>query len=259
MPGDWVGNIHPNDLPWVTAALRDANPDGRELEFEFRFVTQEGDPCWVHSRTAVLRSETGVNTGRIGVLQDVTERKRAEIELERLNRDLNRASREAGIAEVASGVLHNVKNAINSLNISAGVIADQLQRSKAPSLAKVAALLREHSGDLGSFITDHPKGKLLPDYLGQLAEVLAAEGTAVLKELREFQEHVQHVKDIVMMQQSYAKLGGTSEKARPVELMDDSLRIVSAGLARHGIQVVRDYAPNLPDVLVEKHKVLQIP
>ena len=60
------------------------------------------------------------------------------------------------------------------------------------------------------------------------------------------------------MQQDYAKQGGTREQARPADLMDDSLRIVSASLARHGIQVIRDYEPSLPDITVEKHKVLQI-
>ena len=60
------------------------------------------------------------------------------------------------------------------------------------------------------------------------------------------------------MQQSSAKLGGTSGQAKPIDLMEDALRIVSSSLARHGIQVVREYAANLSDITVEKHKVLQV-
>jgi PAS domain S-box-containing protein len=203
----WIKNIHPNDLLGVTAALKDSERESRDVDHEFRFVGPDGKIRWVHARTAFLRSETGENKGRIGTVEDISERKQAEIELERVNQDLIQASREAGIAEVSSGVLHNVKNVINSINISAGVIAEQLQRSQAPSLAKVTALLREHAVDLGSFITEHPKGKVLPRYLEQLAERLAVEREAILGELRQLEKSVQHVKEIVTMQQNCANLG----------------------------------------------------
>jgi PAS domain S-box-containing protein len=254
----WLQNIHPNDLPGVKTALKESQHKCLEFDHEFRFVRADGDIRWVRCRTAFLRSDTGEITGRIGMMADVSDRKRAEIELERISQDLLSASREAAIAEFASGVLHNVKNVINSINTSAGVIADRLQRSKSSHLTKVTALLGEHAGDLGSFITEHPQGKLVPGYLAQLAEHLAAERQTVLGELRELEQNVRHVKEIVTMQQNSAKSGGTSEKARPIDLMEDSLRIVSSSLARHGVQVVRDYAGNLPDITVEKHKVLQV-
>jgi signal transduction histidine kinase len=196
--------------------------------------------------------------GRIGTIEDISDRKDAEIELERVNQDLVKASREAGMAELASGVLHNVKNVMNSVNVSAGVIGNQLKQSKAASLGKVTALLREHAGDLCSFITMDPKGKLLPQYLEQLALQLTKEHEAILAELKQFEESVQHIKDVVTTQQSYAKLGGTRETVKPTDLMEDALRIVSASLARHGIQLTREYSASLPEISVEKHKVLQI-
>jgi signal transduction histidine kinase len=189
---------------------------------------------------------------------DISDRKQAEIELERINKDLIRASREAAIAEFASGVLHNVKNVINSINISASVIADQLKQSKSAQLTKVTALLNEHAGDLGSFITEHHQGKLVPGYLAKLADRLATERDTTLGELGHLEQNVRHVTEIVTMQQSSAKLGGTSERAKPIDMMEDSLRIVSSSLARHGVQVVREYAGNLPDIMVEKHKVVQV-
>jgi len=255
---DWLRNVHPTDLPAVAAAIENCQREHRELDHEFRFVHPDGQVRWVHSRTSFLRSETGEITGQVGVVEDVTARKQAEVELERVNRDLIRASREAGVAELASGVLHNVKNVITSISVSAGVVAEQLHRSKSANLDKVTAMLREHSRDLGSFLTEDPKGKLLPAYLEKLAEQLAAERRALLGELQEFEKNVQHIKEIVTMQQDCARLGGTSEKARPVDLIEDSLRFSTAALARHGIQVAREYDSNLPEISVEKHKVLQI-
>jgi len=256
--GNWMRNVHPSDLPGLMAAIQESEREGRDFKHEFRFVGSDGKICWVHSRSTRLRSETGAFAGRVGTLQDITERKEAEIQLERLNQDLMKASREAGIAEMATSVLHNVKNVINSINVSAGIIADQLQKSKSANLTKVTALLREHAGDLGSFLTEHPQGKLLPDYLEKLASRLVMEHATVLEELQQFEKNVQHIKNIVTMQQGYAKLSGATEKARPDDLMEDSLRIVAAGLARQGIQVIREIDAHLPEITVEKHKVLQI-
>ena len=256
--GPWIQSLHPVDLPGVTAALEKSEREGRNFDREFPCAAPGGKTLWVHIRTCLLRSEKGQMTGRIGIAEDITERKQAEIELERVNQDLLRASREAGIAEITSGVLHNVKNVLNSINVSAGVIVSQVQQSRCGGLEKVAAMMREHAGDLGAFITQDPKGKLLPQYLEQLAQQLSKDRESVLAELKQFQESVQHIKDVVTMQQSYAKMGGTSTTVKPVELMEDALRIVSASLARHNIQLAREYGENLPDITVEKHKVLQI-
>jgi len=255
--GGWMRRLHPSDLPGVLAALKENEREGGDFAIEFRLVEPDGKIRWVHSRASVLRSDNGAITGRIGTLQDITARKEAEARLEEMNLELIRASREAGIAELATGVLHNVKNVINSINVSATVIADQLQKSKSSGLTKLTALLREHSSDLGSFISHHPKGKLVPGYLEMLDQQLTAERTAILRELASFATNVQHIKDIVTLQQTFAK-GGTTEKVKPVDLMEDSLRINAAALTRHGIQVIREYQPDLPDITLEKHKVLQI-
>jgi PAS domain S-box-containing protein len=254
----WTEDIHPDDLPGVLAVLAQGHRDGCDFSHEFRFVHPDGTICWVHSQSAFLRSESGNLTGSITLVQDITGRKQGEIELERVNQELIQASREAGIAEVTTGVLHNVKNVINSVNVSAGVIAGQVKNSKSASLAKAAALLREHAADLGAFLTEDPKGKMVPGYLEQLARHLAAERTALLEELLQFEQNVRHISEIVTMQQNYAKVGGTSENVGPVKLMEDSLRFNTASLARHGVQVVREYEPNLPEITVEKHRVLQI-
>lgn len=256
--GDWKLRVHPLDLPGLNAALIECEREGRDFDREYRFVGVDGKARWVHTRTAFLRSETGEITGRIGTVEDISDRKQAEIEMERVSQDLIKASREAGMAELASGVLHNVKNVVNSVNVSIDVIGKQLKQSKSVSLGKVTDLLREHSGDIGAFMTEDPKGKLLPHYLEQLGQQLAREREAVLEELRHLEKSAQHIKEIVTTQQNCAKGFGGSQKIKPVDLMEDSLRIVSAGLARHGVQVIREFDANLPEITVEKHKVLQI-
>jgi hypothetical protein len=110
------------------------------------------------------------------------------------------ASRQAGMAEVATSVLHNVGNVLNSVNVSANLLAEQIQRSKAVNVGRVAALMEEHAADLGDFFTRDSKGRQLPTYLADLAKHLAIERELVVKELSSLTKNVEHIKDIVAMQ-----------------------------------------------------------
>jgi C4-dicarboxylate-specific signal transduction histidine kinase len=78
-----------------------------------------------------------------------------------------------------------------------------------------------------------------------------------LVELDSLRKNVEHIKDIVAMQQNYAKVSGVTELIGVTELVEDALRLTANGLARHNITVVRDFQTNVP-LVVEKHKVLQI-
>jgi len=185
------------------------------------------------------------------------QRKRSEAELDEMHKQLVDTSRQAGMAEVATSVLHNVGNVLNSVNVSSTLVSNQVRKSKAANLSKVVALLNEHAADIGDFLTNDPKGKQLPGYLGQLAEHLVGEQTTVLKELKLLHENIEHIKDIVVMQQSYAKISGVIETVNITDLVEDALRLNLGALQRHGVEVLREYE-DLPLVDVEKHKILQI-
>jgi signal transduction histidine kinase len=188
---------------------------------------------------------------------EIAERKRMEIEVGKTHQELLAASRQAGMAEVATGVLHNVGNVLNSVNVSATIIADQLKSSKVSGLGKAVALMQEHAADLGAFIAADPRGKQLPIYLGQLTEHLGAEQDTQLKELELLRKNIEHIKDIVAVQQSYATVSGVTETVDLSGLVDDALRMNAGSLERHDVQVVRNYQ-DLEPIQVDKHKVLQI-
>jgi two-component system NtrC family sensor kinase len=189
--------------------------------------------------------------------KEVTEHTQAQEELERVHRELLEASRQAGMAEIATNVLHNVGNVLNSVNVSATVASDLAQQSKAAGLNRVVALMREHQHDLGEFITSDPRGKHLPLHLGRLADHLTTEQAAIVKELDSLRSNIEHIKEIVTMQQSYARVAGVRDIVGVVDLLEDSLRMNAGALARHGVEVVRDFEGE-PLVNIDKHKVLQI-
>lgn len=218
----------------------------------------DGRVTWSLSTKMPWLDKDGRLIGTFGVSKDITPLKEAEASVELVHKQLLDASRQAGMAEVATGVLHNVGNVLNSVNVSSTLLAEKLRHSRIPSLAKVADLLREHSAHLGEFMTTDARGRQLPLYLEQLAGRLAAEQASLLGEVGCLAKNVEHIKNIVAMQQTYARPAGVTELIQPVDVVEDALRINASALARHQVRIIREYEPRLPSLTIDKHKVLQI-
>jgi len=153
--------------------------------------------------------------------------------------------------------LHNVGNVLNSVNVSAHLAVDMARNSKTASLEKVAAILEQKRGQLADYLSNDPKGKLVPDLLIQLAGRLRAEQAGQLRELESLVKHVGHIKNIISMQQRYAKVSGLLERVPVEELVEDGLQMNTESLARHGVVLERRFEP-APPVVADRHKVLQI-
>ncbi|MGC3961008.1 MAG: two-component regulator propeller domain-containing protein [Verrucomicrobiota bacterium] len=188
---------------------------------------------------------------------EIEERKRAEAEVERIHRQLVDASRQAGQAEVASSVLHNVGNVLNSVNVSTTVLTDRLRGLRLDNLSKAVQLLRENQPDLGRFLSEDAKGRKLPDYFEKLGLHLTEERSKLLTEVGDLAGNIEHIKTIVAMQQNYARVAGVEETVALADLVESAIRMHAAAYVRHGVTLMRDFAIT-PEVTLDKHKVLQI-
>ncbi|MFO1498138.1 MAG: ATP-binding protein [Verrucomicrobiota bacterium] len=188
---------------------------------------------------------------------EITERERAEQQLRDVHSQLVTASRKAGMAEVATGVLHNVGNVLNSINVSVNLLNESVGKSSTRHLVRINDLLQAHEQHLGEFITHDPKGKLIPSYLARLSVAAQEQEQVWLHEMQSLMKSVEHIRDIVAMQQSYASAGGTLEDLPISDVIEDALRLQMSGFTRHGINLERHFEP-VPRVRVDKHKVLQI-
>jgi len=212
---------------------------------------------WVLTSKMPLRNKEGAIIGTFGISKDITEIKENEAKLKEVHKQLLETSRQAGMAEVATSVLHNIGNVLNSVNVSASVVIDKARNSKLPYLAKVVTMLNEHITDLGSFMTTDPKGQRVPKYLAQLSDQLLGEQQGAITELELLRKNIEHIRDIVAMQQSYAKISGISEVVKVADVLEDAVRMDASAMASHEIELVREYH-DLPQIILEKHKVLQI-
>lgn len=212
---------------------------------------------WLLTSKLPLRNPEGRITGLVGIGRNITAVKEAEKKVEALNRELMDASRQAGMAEVAIGVLHNIGNVLNSLNVSASLVDERLHNSRVESVSRVAALFREHSADLPHYLTEEEHGRQIPKYLEELGKFLSRERTDMRQEVEVLKESINHIKEIVSMQQENVRVFGLVEPLQLSDLVEDALKLNSAGYARHGVTIQREFDP-APPVSSDKHKVLQI-
>jgi len=219
----------------------------------------KGPSWWSPRHTMILGG--GVVFGSLLVsvwVVSLRRRVRSQTEIIRQNQnELIATSRQAGMAEVATSVLHNVGNVLNSVNISASLAHERVRSSRVIDLHRLVQLFDEHAHDLAAFLTSDPKGKLAPTFLKRLAERLGTEQAALTEDLTSLVKNVEHIKEIVAMQQSYARVSGLFENIQVAELLDDTLRMNEGSLDRHDIKVVRDFKV-LPTICTDKHKALQI-
>jgi signal transduction histidine kinase len=171
-------------------------------------------------------------------------------------RQLVEASRRAGMADVATTVLHNVGNVLNSINVSSGVIAQTVRGSKIGGVAKVRDVLAQD--DVAPLLASHPKGQQLGTYLGRLSEALLVEQGTVVEELDGLQRNIEHIKVIVSTQLTHAKNpGGMLETLSLRTLAQDALKMSGLAQMDQRVEVVCELA-DVASTLLDRHKVFQI-
>jgi PAS domain S-box-containing protein len=216
----------------------------------------DGREIWLQLDIVLVPDSRGLEPTYVAQFQDIGDRKRAEAALERSHAELVEASRRAGRAEVATGVLHNVANVLVSVNVASSLLAEGVEKSKTAHLKMLVAMIDEHKNDLGAFLSNDPKGKLIPSYLSRLSEHLAGERAAALRELAALRQSVEHLMAIVKAQQTQGKVGGAPEKLAVADFVTTALRMGSTA-AHPGLQIVKEVGPELT-VTVDKHQALQV-
>jgi signal transduction histidine kinase len=178
-------------------------------------------------------------------------------ELRETHARLLAAARVAGMAEIATNILHNVGNVLNSINVSADLIRGKLRSSKVGGLARAVRLLDDNAHDLERFLASDDKGRLLLAYLRDLGPALEAEHDAMSTELQELAASVEHVKNVVATQQSFAGAPRLVEERDVGALTADAVRMCAAALARHKVLIVNN-VNGLPALPVDSNRMLQI-
>ncbi len=243
--------FHPDDRARVLAAIGQAFQSGQTMRLEYRVRHRDGSWRTIESTASLICGPEGMAEKMVAVARDITERKQAQV-------DLEKASRQAGMAEVASSVLHNVGNVLNSVNTSANVIRNRVRKLPVTDISKLAGLFETNRENMAGFLTQNNRAQQVTEFMRVLAQHLSAEQKALVEEIKDLSKNVDHIKDVVSMQQNYARVNGVVEKTNVADMIEDALRMHASALLRHDVHLVREFSPEVKDIVVEKHKALQI-
>jgi len=243
----------PDDSYWQKQIeqLREKN----DIVKQDRYKRKDGSTFFVETSLKLVTQEK--QDYIIAIARDITDRKRAEVKLKTAQEKLLETAREVGMAEVATGVLHNVGNVLNSVSVTAESIQKRVRNSKISYLSDVVGLLEEHANELSTFMANEERGKKIPAFLANLSKELFEEQERCLEALEALTKHVQHVGDIIQLQQSHSKTKGLIEPTSIAELVEDSIQINAETITRNKVEIKREIA-NLPTLLLDRHKLLQI-
>jgi NO-binding membrane sensor protein with MHYT domain len=256
-PDTLIAMIHRDDASTALAAIRAAVTEGRDAcALRVRVVTPAGNTIQLQAHARLFCNADRQLERLLGVSWDVSESVHQEERRLELQMQLRDVSRQAGMAEVATGVLHNVGNVLNSLGVSVSLLQSGLRDSRVGNINRVASLLTGQGDRLGAFLDKDPRGREIPAYLLQLGEHLGAENRRLHTEAQAIVRHVEHIGKIIAAQQTYARRGGIAEVIDDVaELVDNAIALNFA--ASTEVLVSRQYE-SVPRLTLDRHKLLQI-
>lgn len=248
----------PETDPNQLLAIKKAIERRQGCDCEMLRYRKDGTSFWMAIEARPIIDETGNLTQFILVESDISSRIHAEIEKQKLADQLIEASRAAGLADAATGVLHDIGNALNSANVSASMIQRQIETTALDKLKRVSDLIEQKLETFVDFVSNDKCGKKLPDYLVKLTNVLESEQTYLSDEFEELLDKIERIKKIVAVQQNVVNLSGVKQSIDIAELIDQAIGSQRGTLAPQNMRINNLANRNLPEVVSDKHKILRI-
>ena len=170
-------------------------------------------------------------------VRDITVRKETEAALKRAEEDILLAAHKAGMAEIATGVLHDVGNVLNSISVSCDMIAGVARQDTVEGMAQANAVLREHEAELGTFLTTEGRAHKLLELYAYVETALLEDKTQILDEATRLQGKVRLIREIITTQQDNAKLGLFFQEIAVSDAVRDALALQKTHLENHDIEL----------------------
>ncbi len=193
---------------------------------------------------------------------EIDERERLQLERDAMHGELLTAARQAGMAEIATNVLHLVGNVLTSVYVSSEMAKQRLEATQWTRLRHIAQLLSQHKGDLADFFNTDPRGSKLPEFMNVLAQHYIDSKAQLNSHLSDIHTHLDRAVRAIAWQEKYAQRHGGERLIESVpisQLVDGALMMAQAQIMRSNITVNLDLAElsNI-SVVVDRHKMLNV-
>jgi signal transduction histidine kinase len=170
--------------------------------------------------------------------------------------ELLAASRQAGMAEVATGVLHNVGNVLTAVNVTIDLMRERLESHPHDRIHRLRELL---DTAIESGTVDIERVRNAVKYLQVLGDAMDKARDKVRSDFQTLAGHVDHVKRVVSMQNAYARVRSAAEPTRIGEVIGESIEIGCPPNRRGDIAIDVSVDESLATaVMADRHRILQI-
>lgn len=249
--------LHQDDFSVVNNVAQEIIRIPSEHTLEIRMKTTSGSYRWfqVVCRPQEKQEKEEYEFGGIAI--DITAQKANEIEIAKLNQELLKIARQAGMADIATSILHNVGNILNSASVSIELLQESLSKPYLKKLSVVVSMLKEHASALTEYLVNDPKGKLIPDYIMTVSSHMEHEQQRFVEEVKNLEAHIKHIKNVVIMQQTVASVSGFKEKVFLPEIIDMAIQMNTNTFHNKPISVEKTYT-DTTFILTDKSKLLHI-
>ncbi|MCA9572486.1 MAG: hypothetical protein KC656_31820, partial [Myxococcales bacterium] len=216
-----LGVLIGQHVQWLPGPL-DPNPRfGREILMAVAVTVVVFLLGHVYEEASEL-AVSAVRASNTALQAEVVEHEATREKLEQTYADLLTSARLAGMAEVATGVLHNIGNGLTSVKVSTDLVrARTADRRMETSLRRAAELL---DGDL-----DSSSREQLRRFLHKLADQSARAREETRDEIRRISERVEHVATIVTVQQAHARAHAVIEDVPIAEAVEEAMLLADPG------------------------------
>lgn len=245
--------VHEQDIDALAQKVKNALEQKQDYEQDIRLRNANGEYRWFQT-IAQCKEEDNKLTG---IIIDIHRKKEAEEKISELNQKVVSTARKAGMVEVATSILHNIGNILNSSNVSISLLKKASTQSYQQRFLKVVDMLLQNRSNLVEFLTNDPKGKVIPDYIMSVSPVILEEQKNNSAEIDSLAEDLNHIKQIVSMQQSISGVSTIKEKVYIPDLIDVALNISINSANDKLIEIVKQFE-QCPMIDIDKSKLLQI-
>ncbi|KTD67888.1 Two-component sensor histidine kinase [Legionella steelei] len=250
---EFIDLVHEQDRFDLTHKVKRALNDKIDYECELRIKNPDGNYHWYRIICQCQEGEKQL----AGIVIDIHKSKVFEEKIKELNQQISSAARRAGMAEVATTILHNIGNILNSSNVSITLLKNSFNLDYHQKLLKITEMMEQHQIDLIDFLTHDPKGQIIPRYLLALAKVIVEENEKNNIEIDNLQNDLQHIGQIVDTQKPISGLSSMNEKVYLPEILDTAVNITMTSSKNAHITITKEFKP-VPLVHIDKSKLLQI-
>lgn len=161
-----------------------------------------------------------------------------------------------GMADT-TGILHNIANIMNSVNVTAHSIESLLADSAVKDLRMANEMLEARLGELNGFICDDSKGKMLMHYYTSLGEVFSNFRIRLQTYIGRLLDRISLIEGIIAEQQSYTRVRSSLERLDLIPVIEDVIKMSQSSIGMHGIRIDRIYDSTVT-ALAQRTKLFHI-